>query len=222
MKTMPPGLAKVQHRKGAAGAAQSDALTGSALPALLALHSQIVLATNLAESSLTIPDVRYVIDFGLQRSQGTDPRLGVASLNLGWISRASAAQRVRRCALSDDFISAGEHSRCSAPAARMRRGVGGARLQAGRCGRVAPGTCVRLYSKDFYEHVMPPFDPPGIQRLPLENLLLRVLSLREPLGMSATELLQRVCTTWHTLGAAPRQCGSHWFGRFPLVGAPRA
>ena len=81
-------------------------------------------------------------------------------------------------------------------------------LQAGRCGRVAPGTCVRLYSKDFYECVMPPFDPPGIQRLPLENLLLRVLSLREPLGMSATELLQRVCIKAHMLGAGPRQCSS--------------
>jgi len=68
---------------------------------------QIVLATNLAESSLTIPDVRYVIDFGLQRSQGTDPRLGVASLNLGWISRASAAQRVRRCTSAREIISTG-------------------------------------------------------------------------------------------------------------------
>ena len=91
--------------------------------------------------------------------------------------------------------------------------------QAGRCGRVAPGVCIRLYSKEFHDYVMPPFDPPGIQRLPLENLLLRVLSLREPMGMSATALLQRVrrwtdavwegCVGWLTLAALERAVRPH-------------
>ena len=201
MKPIGPGKTKVRLSKRARLSAPRPLRSWLTFSARLprgsseCLFVQIVLATNLAESSLTIPDVRYVIDFGLQRSLGTDPRLGVASLNLGWISQASAAQRVRTwaiCALIAAW-SGGSGRATNPPSPSDVPGPGGrCAAQAGRCGRVAPGICIRLYTKGFYENVMPPFDPPGIQRLPLENLLLRVLQLREPLGLTATQLLQRV------------------------------
>jgi ATP-dependent helicase HrpB len=57
---------------------------------------KVVLATNLAETSLTIDGVRTVIDSGLARVAGYDPRRGLDRLELGRISRASAAQRAGR------------------------------------------------------------------------------------------------------------------------------
>ncbi len=57
---------------------------------------KVILATNIAETSLTIDGVRTVIDSGLARSASYDPRRGLDRLELGPISRASAAQRAGR------------------------------------------------------------------------------------------------------------------------------
>ncbi|KAJ3412762.1 hypothetical protein HDV05_000283 [Chytridiales sp. JEL 0842] len=59
-------------------------------------HLKIVLATNIAESSLTISDVTCVIDHGLRRSLELNP-MGCQMLKLGWVSRASSKQREGRC-----------------------------------------------------------------------------------------------------------------------------
>src|SRR5690606_18327997 len=79
---------------------------------IFAGHSQrrIVLATNVAESSLTVPGIRYVIDTGLVRISRYAPRSKVQRLPIEGVSQASANQR------------------------------------AGRCGRLGPGVCIRLYS----------------------------------------------------------------------------
>lgn len=61
-----------------------------------ASQRRIVLATNVAETSLTIPGIVYVIDTGLARVQRQDPRTGVTSLLVEPISRASADQRKGR------------------------------------------------------------------------------------------------------------------------------
>jgi ATP-dependent helicase HrpB len=57
---------------------------------------KVILATNIAETSLTIPGVRTVIDSGLARQAGFDPRRGMDQLQLRRISRASAEQRAGR------------------------------------------------------------------------------------------------------------------------------
>ena len=57
----------------------------------------IVLATNVAETSLTVPGIRYVIDTGLARVRRYDPRRGVERLPIERVSRASANQRAGRC-----------------------------------------------------------------------------------------------------------------------------
>ena len=57
---------------------------------------KVILATNIAETSLTIEGVRTVIDSGRARVAGYDPQRGLDRLELKWISKASAAQRAGR------------------------------------------------------------------------------------------------------------------------------
>ncbi|MEM7599958.1 MAG: ATP-dependent RNA helicase HrpA [Verrucomicrobiota bacterium] len=58
---------------------------------------RIILATNVAETSLTIPDIRFVIDSGLARVSRHDPGSGIQRLQIEEISKASARQRRGRC-----------------------------------------------------------------------------------------------------------------------------
>ena len=100
---------------------------------------RIVLATNVAETSLTVPGIRYVIDTGLARISRYSARTKVQRLPIEPISRASADQR------------------------------------AGRCGRVAPGVCIRLYDEeDFVSR--PEFTEPEILRTNLAAVLLQMVA----------------------------------------------
>ncbi|OGA44420.1 MAG: ATP-dependent RNA helicase HrpA [Betaproteobacteria bacterium RIFCSPLOWO2_12_FULL_62_58] len=102
---------------------------------------RIVLATNVAETSLTVPGIRYVIDTGLARVNRYSYRNKVEQLQVEKVSRASANQR------------------------------------AGRCGRVAAGVCIRLYSEDDYA-ARPEFTDPEILRCSLAAVILRMKSLK--------------------------------------------
>ncbi|KAK0758917.1 hypothetical protein N5P37_008404 [Trichoderma harzianum] len=57
---------------------------------------QIILATNVAETSLTIPGIRFVFDCGRSKERNYDRLSGVQSYEIGWISKASASQRSGR------------------------------------------------------------------------------------------------------------------------------
>ncbi|CAM6100534.1 unnamed protein product [Calypogeia fissa] len=57
---------------------------------------KVILATNIAETSLTIPGVRFVVDSGLVKARAYNPRIGVESLAVVPISKAQAAQRSGR------------------------------------------------------------------------------------------------------------------------------
>ncbi|MFT3806847.1 ATP-dependent RNA helicase HrpA [Arenimonas sp.] len=101
---------------------------------------RIVLATNVAETSLTVPRIRYVIDPGAARVKRYSPRQKLDRLHIEPISQASADQRK------------------------------------GRCGRVAAGTCYRLYSEaDFQSR--PRYTDPEILRASLAGVILRMLDL---------------------------------------------
>jgi ATP-dependent helicase HrpA len=102
---------------------------------------RIVLATNVAETSLTVPGIRYVIDTGHARINRYSWRNKVAQLQVEKISQASANQR------------------------------------AGRCGRLGPGVCIRLYAEDDYA-ARPAFTDPEILRSSLASVILRMKSLR--------------------------------------------
>ena len=101
---------------------------------------RIVLATNVAETSLTVPGIRYVIDPGTARISRYSYKTKVQRLPIEAISQASANQRK------------------------------------GRCGRVAAGICIRLYSEqDFLGR--PEFTDPEILRTNLASVILQMLAL---------------------------------------------
>jgi ATP-dependent helicase HrpA len=100
-------------------------------------RQRIVLATNVAETSITVPGIRAVIDSGLARISRYSPRNRLQRLPIEPISRASADQRK------------------------------------GRCGRLGPGLCLRLYSEADFE-AREPFTEPEILRTNLAALLLRL------------------------------------------------
>jgi ATP-dependent helicase HrpA len=102
-----------------------------------ASKQRIVLATNVAETSITVPGVRAVIDSGLARISRYSPRNRLQRLPIEPISRANADQRK------------------------------------GRCGRVGPGLCVRLYAQSDFE-ARPEFTEPEVLRTNLAALLLRL------------------------------------------------
>lgn len=103
--------------------------------------NRIVLSTNVAETSLTVPGIRYVIDTGTARISRYSARTKVHRLPVEKISQASARQR------------------------------------AGRCGRVAPGVCIRLYSEEDFDS-RPAFTDPEILRTDLAAVILQMASLR--------------------------------------------
>src|SRR3954447_1442673 len=101
---------------------------------------RIVLATNVAETSLTVPGIRYVVDPGYARISRYSARNKVQRLPIEPISRASADQRK------------------------------------GRCGRIGPGVCVRLYSEEDF-NTRNEFTPPEILRTNLASVILQMKSL---------------------------------------------
>lgn len=107
---------------------------------------RIVLATNVAESSLTVPHVRYVIDTGTARISRYSARSQVQRLPIEAVSQASANQR------------------------------------SGRCGRIGPGVCLRLYSETDF-NAREEFTPPEILRTNLASAILQTAALN--LGLLA-------------------------------------
>ncbi len=110
---------------------------------IFAAHSQrrIVIATNVAESSLTVPGIRSVIDPGLARMARYSARSKVQRLPIEPVSQASAEQRK------------------------------------GRCGRIGPGICIRLYSEaDFLSRDR--YTAPEIQRTNLASVILQTKAMR--------------------------------------------
>ncbi|WP_031432957.1 ATP-dependent RNA helicase HrpA [Methylomarinum vadi] len=102
---------------------------------------RIVLATNVAETSLTVPGIRCVIDSGHARISRYSHRSKIQRLPIEKISQASANQR------------------------------------AGRCGRVAEGICIRLYSEEDFK-ARPEFTEPEILRTNLSSVILQMTSLK--------------------------------------------
>ncbi|MDR0871576.1 MAG: ATP-dependent RNA helicase HrpA, partial [Planctomycetaceae bacterium] len=106
----------------------------------LSQYRKIVLATNVAESSLTVPGIRFVIDTGTARISRYSARSRTQRLPIEPVSQASADQR------------------------------------AGRCGRIGPGVCIRLYSEDDYFR-RDKYTTPEIKRSNLAAVILQMKAL---------------------------------------------
>ena len=102
---------------------------------------RIMLSTNVAETSLTVPGIGYVVDTGTARISRYSQRTKVQRLPIEPISQASANQR------------------------------------SGRCGRLADGICIRLYSEEDFL-ARPEFTEPEIQRTSLASVILQMTTLR--------------------------------------------
>nr|WP_237071787.1 ATP-dependent RNA helicase HrpA [Mizugakiibacter sediminis] len=101
---------------------------------------RVVLATNVAETSLTVPRIRYVVDTGTARVKRYSQRSQLERLHVEPISQAAADQRK------------------------------------GRCGRVGPGVCYRLYAEEDYA-ARPRYTDPELLRSSLAGVILRMLAL---------------------------------------------
>ena len=104
-------------------------------------RQRVILATNVAETSVTVPNVGYVIDAGVARISRYSYRSKIQRLPVEPVSQASADQRK------------------------------------GRCGRVAPGTCYRLYSQADFES-RPSYTDPELTRTNLASVVLQMRAFR--------------------------------------------
>jgi len=103
-------------------------------------NPRIVIATNVAETSITVPNIRGVVDPGVARLKRYNPRTKLHGLQIEAVSKASSAQR------------------------------------AGRCGRVAPGVCVRLFEESEFER-RDAFTQPELLRSNLASVILQMIDL---------------------------------------------
>ena len=105
---------------------------------------KVVLATNIAETAITIDDVAFVVDTGRMKENRYDPLKRMSSLEDCLVARTNARQR------------------------------------RGRAGRVRVGVAVHLYSRHRHDKIAKPSQAPEVQRVPLEQLILRIKALRYP------------------------------------------
>ena len=154
---------------------------------------RIVLATNVAETSLTVPRIRYVIDTGTARVKRYSQRNQLERLHIEPISQAAADQRK------------------------------------GRCGRVGPGVCYRLYDEDEFASA-PRYTDPEILRSSLAGVILRMLALqaRRCRGVSVRRSAVRARDRATAIAGSPRSrrdrrrsAGSRAIGRTLAQAADR-
>ena len=105
---------------------------------------KIVLATNIAETAITIDDVSFVVDVGRMKENRYDPLKRMSSLEDCLVARSNARQR------------------------------------RGRAGRVQEGVSVHLFTKHRHEKIALAAQAPEVQRVPLEQLVLRIKALQYP------------------------------------------
>ncbi|KAL7540412.1 hypothetical protein ACHAXR_010081 [Thalassiosira sp. AJA248-18] len=105
---------------------------------------KIVLATNIAETAITIDDVAFVVDTGRMKENRYDPLKRMSSLEDCLVARSNARQR------------------------------------RGRAGRVRAGVAVHLFSKHRHDKIAMAAQAPEVQRVPLEQLVLRIKALKYP------------------------------------------
>ena len=105
---------------------------------------KVVLATNIAETAITIDDVAFVVDTGRMKENRYDPLKRMSSLEDCLVARSNARQR------------------------------------RGRAGRVRSGVAVHLFTKHRHDKIAMAAQAPEVQRVPLEQLVLRIKALQYP------------------------------------------
>lgn len=155
---------------------------------------KVVLATNIAETSITIDGVVFVIDPGFVKQNSYNPRTGMSSLVVVPVSQLFSL-------FQDEYADHGSVtvSKCSRASANQR---------AGRAGRVGPGKAFRLYTKWAFANELEANTVPEIQRtnLGMVVLLLKSLGINDLIGFEFLdpppgETLMRALELLYALGA---------------------
>ncbi len=114
-----------------------------------------VLSTNIAETSVTIDGIRFVVDSGRVKLMRYEMQTRMHQLGECWVSQASAEQRKGRVPLPSS-LSTWDF--------------------AGRAGRTGPGLCYRLYAQAQFES-FEKYTMSEIMRVSLESLVLQIFNL---------------------------------------------
>lgn len=153
---------------------------GQILPKVIYLHSsvsssdqalafepgaKIILSTNIAETSVTIPDCKYVIDSGRERQFSL---IGSSDSTTKTSSMTSESETTNSISVVGSQLMSVDISQASA------------KQRAGRAGRVSAGTCYRLYTKNMFDFELPEFTTPEMLRMDLSQLVLHSISLYHP------------------------------------------
>lgn len=154
---------------------------GQILPKVIYLHSsvsstdqamafepgaKIILSTNIAETSVTIPDCKYVIDSGRERQ----------------FSLLDSSSSTTKTTSSVTYETENTNSISVVGSQLMSVDISqaSAKQRAGRAGRVSAGTCYRLYTKNMYDYELSEFTTPEMLRMDLSQLVLHSISLYHP------------------------------------------
>lgn len=146
---------------------------------------KVVLATNIAETSITVPNIKFVIDSGLVKQKQRTTRENIDSLTLP----SSGSPLSTGEAKKNSSETAGTPSKTNG--AQRKRDLGGhvdmlalvsvskaqAWQRAGRAGRTQPGKCYRLYTESYFLNSMPESQVAEIRRVDLTNLILQMLTI---------------------------------------------
>lgn len=152
---------------------------------------KVVLATNIAETSITIDGVVFVIDPGFVKQNSYNPRTGMSSLVVVPVREFRLSRKSTTLTTKD--------MQCSRASANQR---------AGRAGRVGPGKAFRLYTKWAFANELEENTVPEIQRtnLGMVVLVLKSLGINDLIGFEFMdpppgETLMRALEMLYALGA---------------------
>lgn len=156
---------------------------------------KVVLATNIAETSITVPNIKFVIDSGLakQKQRATREQIDKLTLPIETLKKKEEATSFKSLTPSKtSALSSATTSGHGTPTpAPKRSGAGGhvdmlavvsvsraqAWQRAGRAGRTQPGKTFRLYTENYFLHSMPESQVAEIRRVDLTNLILQLMTI---------------------------------------------
>lgn len=150
---------------------------------------KVVLATNIAETSITVPNIKFVIDSGLakQKQRATREQIDKLTLPIETLKKKEETTPSKVWSPAN-----GHHASNGTPTKQQKRaGAGGhvdmlalvsvsraqAWQRAGRAGRTQPGKTYRLYTESYFLHAMPESQVAEIRRVDLTNLILQLMTI---------------------------------------------
>jgi len=164
-------------------AAQSSEQQEKAFDATPRGCRKVVLATNIAETSITVPNIKFVIDSGLvkQKQRTTRENIDALTLPTSSVNLSAGNTKTVNTPTKPNGSSAPHKGKDNGGHVDMLALVSVSKAQAwqraGRAGRTQPGKCFRLYTESYFLHSMPESQVAEIRRVDLTNLILQMMTI---------------------------------------------